>query len=191
MENGISILAIVISIIISITPIIRNKYFSRPEIIIEIIRTGGSSSKIGYRSKDELKDQNFKYDNKAISIFEVVWKFRIRLTNNSEFVAYYPKITFKPYGPKISVISNLNTNQPINNTKSIDLEIEYTKLEEIDGQKRTDFSLDLPPEFSELGILLTYQNSSKIVFHTCYNFSQNKNKFLKKTPKEYKQFEFQ
>ncbi len=186
METWIGVIGILIGVIIAIVPIIWKKYFSRPEMTIEFIKNGGLSSPRGYSIKNKLTKEGYIDGSKAICIFELIWKFKIRITNNSDQVAYYTQLDFNPNGPKVVLITNLNSFQPIKSAESVDFELEYRKYEEKLGNERTDLSKVSPIEFDDLGVLLSYQNSHKTNFYTLYNFTDNKNIFLRKKPTEYK-----
>lgn len=186
MEILIGIIGIILAFIIAVVPFLWKKYISRPEITIEIIKNGSSSSRRGFSQKNKVNEEGYIDGNNAILIFELTWKFKIRLTNNSELTAFYPELNFNPNGPKFNLIDNLNKLQPIRTTESIELSVEYRKYEEKTGQERTNVEREIPPEFTDLGLLLTYQNSHKTYFYTLYNFSNKINIFLKKCPSEYK-----
>lgn len=188
MEIVIGIVGIVVGVLIAIIPYIRRKYFLRPELTIEIIRDGGSSSPRGISSKNEVNEEGYIDGNNAIRVFELTWRFKIRITNNSDLTAFYPELEFNPNGPKFKLIDKLNSLQPIKPTEPVELKAEYNKYEEKTGKERTNVGKDLPTEFEDLGLLLGYQNSKKSKFYTLYDFygDGNKNIFLKKRPKEYK-----
>jgi hypothetical protein len=188
MEILIGIASIIIGVLIAIIPYIRRKYFLRPELTIEIIKDGGSSSPRGLSPKNKVNEEGYIDGNTAIRVFELTWRFKVRITNNSDLTAFYPDLEFNPNGPKFTVIDKLNSLLPIKPTESITLKVEYRKYEEKTGQERTNVGRDMPPEFSDLGLLLGCQNSKKSRFYTLYDYSGegNKNTFLKKRPKEYK-----
>jgi hypothetical protein len=185
MEIVIGIVAIIIGLVIAVIPFLWNRYVARPEVTIEIIKNGSSSSPRGFSNENKVNEEGYIDGNNAIRIFELTWKFKIRITNNSELTAFYPELNFNPNGPKFTLIDQLNKLQPIKTTESIELEVEYRKYEEKTGQERTNVGREIPTEFSDLGLLLSYQNSHKTNFYTLYNFNDNKNEFLKKGPREY------
>jgi len=188
MEIAIGIASLIIGILIAVIPYFRRKYFLRPELTIEIIKDGGFSSPRGISSKNKVNEEGYIDGNTAIRVFELTWKFKVRITNNSDLTAFYPDLEFNPNGPKFTLIDKLNSLQPIKPTEAIELKVEYRKYEEKTGQERTNVGRDMPPEFNDLGLLLGYQNSKKSKFYTLYDYNGegNKNAFLKKRPKEYK-----
>lgn len=186
MEIAIGILGLVLALILALIPFLWKRYIARPEVTIEIIKNGGSSSPRGLSYKNKVNEEGYIDGNNAIRIFELTWKFKIRITNNSELTAFYPELNFNPNGPKFTLIDKLNKLQPIKSTETIELNVEYRKYEEKTGQERTDVGKEMPTEFNDLGLLLTYQNSHKTDFHTLYNFSDKKSVFLRKKPREYK-----
>ena len=188
MEMAIGIIAILIGIIIAIIPYLRQKYILRPELTIEIIGNGGLSSPLGLSRKNKVTAEGYIDGDNAIRVFELKWKFLIRITNNSDLTAFYPNIYFNPNGPKFKLIDKLNNLQPIKPAEIIEIKAEYKKFEEKAGKERTVVGRDIPDEFEDLGLLLSYQNSKKRNFYTLYDYSasNNKNLFLKRKPKEYK-----
>lgn len=186
MEIVIGIIGIIIGLVIAVVPFLWKRYISRPEVTIEIIKNGGSSSPRGLSHKNKVNEEGYVDGNTAIRVFELTWRFIIRITNNSELTAFYPELTFNPNGPKFMLIDKLNKLQPIKTTETIELIAEYRKYEEKKGEERTDVGREMPTEFSDLGLLLSYKNSHKTDFYTLYDFSGHKNKFLKKRPREYK-----
>ena len=188
MEIGIGIASILIGIIIAIIPYLRRKYFLRPDLTIEIVSDGGSSSSIGLSSKNVVTNEGYIYGNNAIRVFELNWRFKVRIINNSDLIAFYPELEFNPNGPKFMLIDKLNKLEPIEPAETIELKVEYRKYEEKIGKDRTNVDREIPPEFNDLGILLSYQSPKKSSFYTLYDYNreENKNSFIKKRPKEYK-----
>lgn len=86
------------------------------------------------------------------------------------------------------LIDKLNKLEPIEPAETIELKVEYRKYEEKIGKDRTNVDREMPPEFNDLGILLSYQSPKKSSFYTLYDYNreENKNSFIKKRPKEYK-----
>lgn len=171
--------------LIAVIPFLWKMYISRPEVTIEIIKDGGSSTSLGYSHRNVVNAEGYIDADTAIRIFELTWRFKIKITNNSELTAFYPKITFNPNGPFFTLIDQLNELEPIKPTESIVLNAEYKMFEEKIGRERTDVGRQLPEEFNALGLLLTYQNSYKSKSYTLFNFNEKKNIFLKRRPNEY------
>jgi hypothetical protein len=179
------IIAIVVSIVISFIPYYRQKYILRPELTIEIINNGSSSSPKELKRTHEVNKNKNIDDYNIVRVFDLIWWFKIRITNNSNITAFYPKLTLNPNGPKLLLKKVQSLNKPIKPTESIELEAEYKKH----NQKTKKKSTDIPLEFSNLELLLCYQNSKKSKFYTLYEFNSGKKKpnmFLKRMPKKYK-----
>jgi len=186
MEIMIGIIGIVAGLIIAIVPFLWKRYVARPELTIEIIKDGFSSSPKEPSHKNVVNEEGFLDGRTVIRVFELTWKFQIRLTNNSELTAFYPELTFNANGPKFNLIDKLNTLQPIKPTETIVLKAEYKKYKEKIGEERTDVGRQMPEEFSDIGLLLTYYNSHKSKFFTLFDFNEKTNKFLSRKPNEYK-----
>lgn len=181
-----TILGFLGGLITAIVPFLWKRYISRPEVTIEIIKDGGLSSPRGLSYRNQVNEEGYIDGNTEISIFELTWQFQIKITNNSELTAFYPELAFNPNGPKFTFIDKLYSLQPIKPTETITLKAEYKKFEERTGQERTDVGQQMPEEFNELTLLLTYQNAHKSKVYTLFDFNEKTNKFIKRKPNEYK-----
>ena len=117
------------------------------------IKNGSSSSPCGISYNNKINQKGYIDGDEVIRVFELTWKFKIRITNNSELTAFYPELSFNPNGPKFTLIDKLNKLQPLKPTETIELNVEYKKYEEKTGKKRTDTSKN-PTEFTGLGLQL-------------------------------------
>jgi hypothetical protein len=187
MELLIGIAGLIIGIVIAVIPYYRSKYILRPEVTIEITPNGGLSAPMGLSPKNKVNDEGYIDGNNAIRIFELTWRFNVKITNNSDLTAFYPILEFNPNGPKFTQIDKVNRLEPIKSGESLELKAEYKKYEEAMGKDRTKVGEVPPPEFSELGILLGYENSKKRRFYTLFdhNSKSDNNIFLRKKPKDY------
>ena len=187
MELAIGIIGLVVGIIIAIIPYYRSKYFLRPEVTIEMTSDGGISAPRGFSSKNKVNDEGYIDGNTAIRVFELTWRFKIKITNNSELTAFYPELEFNPNGPKFK-IDKINRLEPIKPAEGLELNAEYTKYEEATGKDRTKIGEAPPTEFKDLELLFGYENSKKRRFFTLFDFNsaENKNQFLRNKPKDYK-----
>ena len=183
MEIG--IISILVVIIIAFIPYIRNKYFLGPELTLEIIPEGGMSSPVGLSSKNIVNDEGNIEGNNAIRIFRLTWRFKVIIRNNSDSTAYYPKLHFIDSNPKFTKIDPLNELQPIINTQPKELKSEYSKFEECQGKDRTK-TTGIPEDFSNLKIFIESKNGKKMKFYTLYSVANNKNKVVRRKPKEFK-----
>jgi hypothetical protein len=187
MEILIGILGIIVGLIIAVIPYFWSKYYVRPELTLEIVSDGGISSPQGLSNKNDFTKGAIEAET-AIRIFELTWKFNVVIRNNSDLIAFYPEIEFNPKGPKFTQLDKLNKLQPIKPAESLILKAEYRKFEESTGKNRTQIGRTPPSEFSDLGILVGYENSKKRRFYSLFNYSMvdNKNIFLRGKPKDYK-----
>ena len=178
----------VVGIIVGIYPYYRSKYILRPELTIEILPKGGLSSPRGLSSKNKVNEDGFIDGNNAIRIFELTWRYSIKITNNSDLTAFYPILEYNPNGPKFTQLDKINRLEPIKPAESLELKAEYKKYEEALGRERTQAGKEPPIEFEELELLIGYENSKKRRFYTLFDFNETekKNKFLNRKPKDYK-----
>jgi hypothetical protein len=105
------------------------------------------------------------------------------IRNNSDRVAYYPKIYFEATEPHIILTDSINLQKPIMEHEEVTLKAEYAKYEEKKGSERST-TARLPPELNNMRILIEYKNSSKIKFYTLYDQSKSdqKNVFTRNKP---------
>ena len=78
-------------LLIAIVPVLWKRYISRPEVTIEIIKNGGTSSPRGLSHKNIVTEEGYIDGHTAIRVFELTWRFQIKITNNSELTAFYPE----------------------------------------------------------------------------------------------------
>jgi hypothetical protein len=181
----IGIISIAIAIIIAVTPFLWKRYFSRPELTVEVIKGGGVSSNVGVSNKNDIS-KGYIDGNTAIYVFRVVWQFKVVIRNNSEIIAYYPKLILDTTSPKFTKIEPLNELIPISTKDTIELKEEYTKYEECEGKDRSDVA-NFPEELKNIKILLEYKNASKIKSYTLYSHSdKTRNIFPLRRPKVFK-----
>mgnify|MGYP001008799072 CR=1 FL=1 len=186
-EILIGILSIIVAVGIALIPYIKSKYFTRPELTCQIIYQNGMSTPIGVSPKTDTSKGYYEADT-AIRIFELTWKFELKITNNSDQVAFYPEMQISPSGLKFTITEEFDKFKPIKETESISLNCEYIKIEETTGKDRTQISNGFPEEIRNIDLLLSYRNKHKREFYTIFNFAdkKNNNHFLKKRPKDYK-----
>lgn len=185
MMDIIGIASIGVAIIIALGPFLWKRYFSRPELTVEIIKGTGVSSNVGVSNKNDIS-KGYIEANSAIYIFRVVWQFKVVIRNNSEIIAYYPKVILDTTNPKFTNIESLNELIPISTKDTIELKAEYTKYEDCEGKDRSDVG-KFPQELKNIKILLEYKNASKIKSYTLYSHSdKTKNIFPLRRPKAFK-----
>lgn len=173
------------SVLIALVPFFWSRYRSRPKVTIEIIQHGGSSSSPGLSAKNVLNTDGYIDGDTALRIFELTWRFKVKITNNSDLTAFFPQLIFNPKGPRLEFVEQLSILEPIKPHQSILLNAEYNSVEEKIGRERTDVGRKLPDEFKTLGILLIYKNSHDTKSYTLFEFTQKKNTFLRSMPREY------
>jgi hypothetical protein len=163
------IISIIVGILIPVVAFLWRRYFARPELTIEIIKGGGTNVIVGLSNKNKISKANVDFNN-AIYISNITWQFKLVIRNNSENIAYYPKLILDTTNPKFTKLENLNELIPISIKETIELKAEYTKYEECHAEDRSDVA-NFPEELKNMKILLEYKNSSKIKSYTLYSFS--------------------
>jgi len=185
-EILLGIIALILTIVIAVTPYFWKKYFVGPELTIELIPDGGTSKSSGLSLKND-SSKPIPIDE-AIYIFEVEWKINLRIINNSDLTAYYPQIRFLDNQIGFTSIEKLNKNMPIEPNGQRTLKASFKMYEECRGAVRTHIHNKLPEQLKDFKILLEYKNPSKVTFHTLYNNSEiiEQNKYCRKKPKEFR-----
>lgn len=92
MEIG--IISIMVAVIIAFIPFLRSRYFLGPELTIEIIREWWYEFSNRIKFQEQSTDEGYIDGNTGIRIFELTWRFKLIIRNNSDNTAYYPKIHF-------------------------------------------------------------------------------------------------
>ena len=182
----IGILGLLIVVGIALITYFRKVYFVGPELTIELIANGGLSGPKGLSVRNDTS-KGYVDGDKAIYVFEVTWNINLKITNNSNITAYYPKLKFLNQQLGFTTLDSLDNNKPILGNDQIILKGTYTMLAECEGKKRTKIQ-GLPDNFKDFKILLEYNNPHKKSFCTIFSNSEmnKKNKYSRKKPKEFK-----
>jgi hypothetical protein len=182
----IGIISIIVAIVIAIAPWIKKKFFTRPELTIELVFDSGLNANLGLSYKNDLSLGYIEGD-KAIHVWSLTWKMKLIIRNNSDITAHYPEIFLKNDALYFTKIDSLNKLKSITNTSEIVLNCEYQKYSESTPDERPELG-GFPQEFEDLKILLQYKNSAKMRFYTLFDFADKKehNKFKGIRPKGFK-----
>jgi hypothetical protein len=183
---AIGILGLLIAVGIALIPYFRKLYFIGPELTIELISNGGTSSPKGLSPKNDTS-KGYIDANSAIRFFELTWNINLKITNNSNITAFYPMITFLEQKLGFSTLDKLDKNSPIKENEQIILKGTFRTYEECEGKNRTHIG-GLPEHLKDLKILLEYKNPSKKSFYTIYSNSEIKkqNIYTRQKPREFK-----
>jgi hypothetical protein len=88
------------------------------------------SSNVGVSNKYDVS-KGYIDGNTAILVFRVVRQFKLVIRNNSENIAYYPKLTLDTTSPKFSKLESLNELIPISTDDTIELIAESTNTRSV------------------------------------------------------------
>lgn len=182
----IGISGLIVAVALALTPYIKKVYFIGPELTIELIPNGGSSGNRGLSLKNDTS-KGYVEGDKAIYVFEITWNVNLKITNNSNITAYYPKLNFLNQQLSFSKLEQLDKNKPIKGNEQILLKGSYSMFEECEGKNRTKIN-GLPENFKDLKILLEYKNPYKKSFYTIFSNSERteENNYKRHKPKEFK-----
>ena len=183
MEIAIGIIGLILAIALALVPYLKKKYGDRPRLELEINHNGGSSSPRGLSPKNDISKGYIDRDD-AIQVFELTWKMKLKIRNNSDIAAYYAKMYYTKDSPRFTELDKFPT-KPILNSDDITLTGNYRTFEECKGCQRTKIG-GTPKTFVDLKIILQYQNSHGTTFYSLYDHgqSENKNRHPKSRPKE-------
>lgn len=178
------ILAVVVPIVTALVTAVYFVFFRIPKLDIEIVRDGGSSMPKGISSLNDPSITHYVED--IIYCYEVKWKIIIKIRNNSEYTAFYPKLYFSKNSIILKKMDKLNRLEPIKATELKELKAEIVLFEEKTGKTRTNAG-KLPTELSKIKLLLEYKNIFRIKYYTIYDFQESatQNKLRICRPKEY------
>jgi hypothetical protein len=185
-------ISIILTLSLAIIIWARRRYYTRPELTIELVIDRTSSGQVAYGNNqiaDEIIGSGetaiYVFDaEKALRVFQLEWHMNIIIRNNSEFTAYYPKIHFKSNQAKFNCIESLNNQIPIASKGQVILKADYVELEETTGRNRTKIH-GFPAALSNMEIYLEYKNAWKRTYVSIFNNSDNKTKFARKLSKSY------
>lgn len=185
-SNFFRILPVIVGLLIAIIPWIRKKYFTRPELTIELVLDKSFNANEGLSRKSKVTNGIIQEEDE-IRLFSLRWKYKLIIRNNSNITAFYPRLLKSESGIWFTKIDKLNKLIPIKSTdKETIINCEYKKYVEAKPIERPRLNR-FPDEFKDLKIALEYKNSAKIKFFTLFEFSDSKdqNKFMKIKPKEF------
>jgi len=179
-------LGLIITVLIAMIPHFRKVYFIGPELTIELIPDGENIMKKGLSGKNNTS-KGYVNRNNAIYVFEVTWNVNLKITNNSNITAFYPKLHFLNQQLSFTLLDKLDLNKPIQGNEQILLKGKYVMYEEVNEKKLTKTN-GLPESFDDLKILLEYKNPNKKNFYTIFSNSNDaeRNVYSRKKPKEFR-----
>lgn len=176
----IAISGLLLTVLLALVPYYRRVYFLGPELTIELLPNGGYGGERGLSPKNDTS-KGFIDANIAIHKWEVTWMMQVKITNNSMYTAYYPKLEYFANNYKFTTLDKLDVNSPIKENEQIVLDASYTITEECMAKDRTQI-VGIPKELGDINILLSYKNPYKNWFYTHYTHLNRENKYTRKRP---------
>jgi len=174
-----SMLSIIVSVAIAITPFFYRLFYKRPILSIEVIKDTANSSQFGIIDDSRLSDGSIDGNN-ATFIYKYEYSFRIIIRNNSDNNAYFTSISFQDGMPIFNQIDKLNELEPILAHSHVVLKAYYICYKQSKPIERPEIE-EFPQELNQLEITLRYKNGNRVEFTTNYKHSNNpKNKFKPK-----------
>jgi hypothetical protein len=181
MEIILTIVGLILTVLLALIPFFRNKYANRPRLEMQLLKKGGSSHQLGISQKNDFSKGELDAIT-VIRVFELKYRFELKIVNNSDYVAYYPRLIADVNRNNFTNIDPL-PKHPITNSSEILLKAEFVTMEECSGFQRSDTS-KFPKELEGVKILLEYQNTHKTKFYTLFTIYENgnENTLLRKLP---------
>lgn len=178
----------------TILPIIK-KYLDQPKLHIELRTKSRSSSPQGHvYDKNNIVEHELEDGrviqaidaNKSKQVFEIEISFDLTITNQSEAVAYYPKMHLID-GARQLVLEDKVTSTPIRNTSEIKI-LGRTKSFEIKLGENRSHGKEINNKMEDFRLLLEYKNEKGLTYYTLFDYQNKKkrNDILWKFPKNLK-----
>jgi len=163
---------------------VEKEKFDTPRIDLDFKYAGGYKSPLRLSRNNEVDESGAVDLRGALFIFEIGWKYKLWLVNNSSYSAFYPKI-FSKNSIKFDITPPIDRLEPIKPLSRLDYGITYWLKVESTGEMATDLMNDkFPTGIDDLELLLEYQNEKGKSFYThlCVNNGDVESKILKERP---------
>lgn len=156
---------------------VRKRYFQRPRLEVKLEPCEGS-----YSQKKWLSPKST--ESKKLYVYETCWYYKVTISNDSRYDAYYPKLSYNKILPHYSRLDILNHYLPVNAFSQVSLFGEYMILEECEEDKNT-IPVGIPDSLKSLRLMLEYQNAEKIKFYSVFDVMQGSNTVSLFKPSEF------
>jgi hypothetical protein len=159
----------------------------RPYIDIELVRGSSYQNAPKHVKESPMKDGHFTdIQDNGTYLFEFRIQYKIIIRNNSNYIAFYPRIFLNTNKLAFSVLNNPLDSIDRGAPKELECEFELSKKMSL-IESRTILKKSNPPDvIRDLIIIAVYQNEDREYFYTKFSFKKG-NCYPKKlkVPKEY------
>lgn len=171
-----TILSVLLAIIFGLIPLYQwlyRKYILKSTFTFDILNGNNTSRPhADYMPVDPYINPIYDTRN-APQTFTYEWNYKIIITNNSVYDAFFPELEFIGDLSKFSNIHKLDRNQPIASRKRVEIPVRIVQKEIVSALDRKNMN-DVPIEIQKIKILLSFENGySKRRFHTLYDNMSN------------------
>jgi hypothetical protein len=142
----------------------------RPRVEIHFQEKGGSSRPLGLSDANDFSTGAVE-SHLAIRLFVLEYNFEIKLVNNSDFVAYYPKLHEPVDGVSLTHLERVLPGTILNSTP-VTLKAGFIAQEECRGSERSN-PRDFPKDLMGYCLLLEYQNNHGTKFFSFLEFDSS------------------
>jgi hypothetical protein len=123
-------------------------------------------------------------DNEPLYVYEIFWRFKLSIRNDSQHSAFHPEIPPSFYLPYYSSIEApaQNTIAPL---ETIITKGYHSRLERCKKGEHANPNI-LPKELAKAKLLLSYQNQHKITFYTVFDIKSGTSSYHRFMPFEFR-----
>lgn len=122
-------------------------------------------------------------DADSLYVYEIFWHYDLTIKNRSSYTAYDPEFLSNFYLPYYSRIEPLTKRVILPSEKTITKGF-HSKMQQCrEGEQKQP--VNLPKEFDNIKLLLSYQNKHKINFYTVFDVKSGKSTYHRFRPLEF------
>lgn len=149
-------------------------FFKSPKLIMELYPNQGKTRLQIYIQYSPKNDTSLPMNRpEAMCIYEFEWKFDLMIRNNSEVTAYSTQILQRVNKPELNFKLSLNINKAIQPHQEIKLPQVFSKVDTMHFERELHY-VPTPSAFSDLLLLLKYENEYGLGFYSKYNFKTDR-----------------
>ena len=176
-----------------ISPRLSKKYFDQPKIYLSVSEGTPSKRNLGISVNNEIKkeiidgrEQEYYDGNNALRFFEIGWKYKLTLHNNSEHPAYHLRLIVPSSQNECTITPEINYLKPLQQNTSDSFVISFTSIIEATGAQSVEILNNGSEHFKKSKVILEYTNVKGRKFYTLFDYNkaeEERNSFHRKMPK--------
>lgn len=179
-SQQLTILGLCIAIGIPIFIFLRKKYFVGGFLTVDLRFSNGLGQPMGV-IKPFIDEDGYGVRDKSIVRHHLTWRYKMTVTNNSDQIVLFPKISYNSELFPNVTMSEIEELKPIASGDSREVDLLFFEVSDTlpTQRKRTT---EAPSDFTALKLLLEYYNAQDARFYTIYNNADKSNKSSKIRP---------